>query len=91
VIEIRVTELLHLFNAIDPSPFRERDLDPAAEAFIVGWASEAPRDARILRDAIREFFGNRALGPGDALAHGDHLLNSTNLPPLCWTVGLDRI
>jgi hypothetical protein len=79
VIEIHVIELLQLFNAIDPSPFRERDLDPAAEEFIVGWAREAPRDARlalvvyldrpaglpeeaaILRDAVREFFSNRAL------------------------------
>lgn len=47
VIEIHVTELLQLFNAIDPSPFRERDLDPAAEDFIVGWAREAARDARL--------------------------------------------
>jgi hypothetical protein len=79
VIEIHVAELLQLFNAIDPSPFRERDLDPAAEEFIVGWAREAPRGARlalvvyldrpaglpeeaaILRDAVREFFSNRAL------------------------------
>lgn len=27
VIEVRVAELRQLFNAIDPSPFRERDLD----------------------------------------------------------------
>ena len=30
VIEVRVGELKQLFNAIDPSPFRERDLDPGA-------------------------------------------------------------
>ena len=30
VIEVRVAELRQLFNAIDPSPFRERDLDPRA-------------------------------------------------------------
>ena len=42
LIEVRVGELKQLFNAIDPSPFRERDLDPAAEAFIVGWAREMP-------------------------------------------------
>ncbi len=35
LIEVRVTELRQLFNAIDPSPFRERDLDPRAEQFIV--------------------------------------------------------
>lgn len=47
LIEIRVTELRQLFNAIDPSPFREKDLDPAAEQFIVGWAREVRSDARL--------------------------------------------
>src|SRR5262249_7827285 len=46
-IEVHVSELSQLFNAIDPSPFRERDLDPAAEEFIVGWARELPRDAPL--------------------------------------------
>jgi hypothetical protein len=36
----RVAELRQLFNAIDPSPFRERDLDPRAEEFIVEWARD---------------------------------------------------
>jgi hypothetical protein len=44
VIEIRVAELRQLFNAIDPSPFRQRDLDPRAEEFIVAWASDLPAD-----------------------------------------------
>src|SRR6266566_3329090 len=78
VIEVRVAELRQLFNAIDPSPFRERDLDPRAEEFIVDWAKDLPRDASlalvvdldreaglpneaaVLRDAIHEFFGQRA-------------------------------
>jgi len=47
VIEVHVSELRQLFNAIDPSPFRDKDLDPKAEAFIVGWAKELPRDARL--------------------------------------------
>lgn len=42
VIEVRVSELRQLFNAIDPSPFRERDLDPRAEEFIVEWARDLP-------------------------------------------------
>ena len=42
VIEIRLAELRQLFNAIDPSPFRQRDLDPRAEEFIVGWARDLP-------------------------------------------------
>ncbi len=44
-IAIRVRDLKRLFNAIDPSPFREKDLDPNAEEFIVGWAKELPRTA----------------------------------------------
>jgi hypothetical protein len=47
VIEVHVAELKQLFNEIDPSPFRERDLDADAEEFIVGWAKDAPRKARL--------------------------------------------
>ena len=47
LIELHVSELRQLFNAMDPSPFREKDLDPAAEEFIVGWARELPRDVRL--------------------------------------------
>lgn len=44
LIEVRVAELKQLFNAIDPSPFREKDLDGNAEEFIVNWAREAARE-----------------------------------------------
>lgn len=78
MIEVHVGELKQLFNSIDPSPFRNRDLDPKAEEFIVDWAKEVPRDstlalvidldrqaglpdeAAVLRDAIHEFFRQRA-------------------------------
>jgi hypothetical protein len=78
VIEIHVAELKQLFNAIDPSPFREKDLDPAADEFIVSWARDVPvrsalallvyldrpagipEEAAILRDAIHEYFSQRA-------------------------------
>jgi hypothetical protein len=56
-IEVRVGEIRQLFNSMDPSPFRERDLDPKAEAFIVDWARELRRDAplalvvRVAREA----------------------------------------
>ncbi len=46
-IEVRIAELKQLFNSMDASPFRERDLDPSAEEFIVGWAREAPRGAHL--------------------------------------------
>ena len=32
--------LRQLFNAMDPAPFRERDLDPNAETYIVEWGRE---------------------------------------------------
>jgi hypothetical protein len=56
VIEVHVGELKQLFDAIDPSPFRDRDLDPKAEAFIVGWAKDLPREASLalLVDLDRE-------------------------------------
>jgi hypothetical protein len=80
LIEVHVAELRQLFNAIDPSPFQERDLDPRAEEFIVEWsrdlpggaalalvvhlerAAGPPEEAVFLRDAIREFFHQRAIG-----------------------------
>jgi len=43
-IEIRIAELAQLFNSLDPSPFRERDLDSDAEEHIVSWARELPSD-----------------------------------------------
>jgi hypothetical protein len=46
-IEVRVRHINQLFNSIDPSPFNERDLDPAAEAFIEDWARELPRSAAL--------------------------------------------
>src|SRR5512142_72875 len=78
IIRVHVAELKQLFNSIDPSPFRNKDLDPRAEEFIVGWAKDMPRDvplalvvdldrpaglpdeAAVLRDAIHEYFRQRA-------------------------------
>jgi hypothetical protein len=64
IIEVRVAELRQLFNAIDPSPFRKRDLDPRVEAFILDWAGELPRDAPL---RLRIHVG-RACGPEDESA-----------------------
>jgi hypothetical protein len=41
-IEIKLREINQLFNTIDASPFREKDLDADAEEFIVSWAQEFP-------------------------------------------------
>ena len=47
LIEVHVSELKQLFNAIDPSPFREQILDPGAEEFIADWAREASPSATL--------------------------------------------
>ena len=39
-IHLKLRELSQLFNSMDPSPFRDKDLDADAEAFIEGWALE---------------------------------------------------
>lgn len=41
-IEIKLRELPQLFNQMDPAPFHERDLDPAAADYIASWADEYP-------------------------------------------------
>lgn len=46
-VEIRVGEITQLLQTLDPSPFRERDLDREAEDHIVGWARELPGGAPI--------------------------------------------
>ena len=46
-IEVRINSLEQLFNSLDPFPFLERDLDRAAEEFIVGWARELPASNTI--------------------------------------------
>ena len=79
VLELHVAEMRQLFNAMDPAPFRERDLDPNAEAYIVAWGRElpagvplgltvhlgrepaTPEKTALLRDAVHEYFGQRAL------------------------------
>lgn len=46
-ILIRIDQMARLFNSLDPTPFRERDLDEDAERFIFEWAEEAPKDRPI--------------------------------------------
>jgi len=46
-LRLYLRETAQLFNSMDPAPFRERDLDPKAEAYIVDWAREAPARAPL--------------------------------------------
>jgi hypothetical protein len=75
-IEVRLRELAQLFNSLDPSPFVDRDLDGAAEEFIVSWAREVPHGelelvihvtepppaerAQGIQDAVQHYFADRA-------------------------------
>ncbi|MBN8507757.1 MAG: hypothetical protein J0L57_04015 [Burkholderiales bacterium] len=77
VLELRLADAQHLFDTMDPAPFRERDLDPKAAAYIVDWAQEQPSRARLalvvhlgqpgdaaaatLGDAVHEYFRRRAV------------------------------
>lgn len=44
VVEVRVEEVIQLFDTLDPFPFRERDLDKDAEDYIVSWARDDSAD-----------------------------------------------
>lgn len=46
-IRISLHHSTQLFSSIDPSPFVERNLDHAAERFIVNWAREQPRRSEL--------------------------------------------
>jgi hypothetical protein len=47
IIEVRVSDLREIFNAIDPAPLPERDLHPRIEKFIVEWSREVPRQTPL--------------------------------------------
>lgn len=48
LIEVRIARIEALFESLDPSPFHERDLDPDAADYILGWARELPHDADLV-------------------------------------------
>jgi hypothetical protein len=41
-LALRVKDTAQLFNSMDPTPFRNKDLDPRANEFIESWASTHP-------------------------------------------------
>ena len=75
LIEITLRELKQLFNNLDPAPFHEKDLDPAAEEYIVSAVREigsqpsrlvlhlppgaTDDEARGVVVAIRNYFAGR--------------------------------
>jgi hypothetical protein len=39
-VELRLDRLARLYNSLDPSPFREKELDAAVDAYIIGYAED---------------------------------------------------
>jgi len=72
LIEIRLRELRQLFHHLDPAPFREKDLDPAAEEYIEDAVREigTRQPARIvIHLPPGERLGDEARTLPDAIAH----------------------
>ena len=47
-VELNLRDVNQLFNTIDPSPFREKDLDRDAEEFMVSWTREFPLSEEVV-------------------------------------------
>jgi hypothetical protein len=83
LIEMKLHDARQLFNTLDPSPFHEKDLDPAAEEYLVSAVREiggrpsklvihvplrSPgEDGRALIAAVRHYFDYRALHTSEQL------------------------
>jgi hypothetical protein len=71
-IAVRVRMIGQLFNSLDPSPFREKDLDADIDEFVVGWARELPAASpfRIVVEMPAEETARPEAGKiGDAFAN----------------------
>jgi len=47
LLEVKLREVKQLFNTFDPAPFREKDLEPSAETYIVDAVQELPLSTPI--------------------------------------------
>jgi hypothetical protein len=47
VINLRLREISQLFNTLDPSAFRIRDLSPSVDQYLVDWAQELPQGSPL--------------------------------------------
>lgn len=71
LIEVRLSRLAQLFHNLDPAPFRDKDLDPDADAYLVESAEEIGSDlpiALVFELPASEIARAEALLP-EALAH----------------------
>jgi hypothetical protein len=71
-IAVRARTAGQLFNSLDPSPFREKDIDSGVEEFITDWVRELPKGAQFVITVHlppEEATGPEAAGIGEAFAH----------------------
>jgi hypothetical protein len=71
-IALRLSSVAQLYHTLDPTPFREGDLDAVAEAYILDWARELPRDAPLsllVHLPAAELATPAATGVPDAIRH----------------------
>ena len=47
-VELRLDRISRLYNSLDPAPFQEKELEPAADDYIVGSAEDAGRPIRLI-------------------------------------------
>ena len=47
LIEIKLTSILQMFNSFDPAPFHEKEIDTAAEHYIVDTVKDFPKKTRF--------------------------------------------
>ncbi|MFA5267645.1 MAG: hypothetical protein WC379_06705 [Methanoregula sp.] len=47
LIEIKLSSVIQLFNSFDPAPFHEKELDSAAEHYIVDTVKDFPKKTRF--------------------------------------------
>jgi hypothetical protein len=51
-LRLRLSDLRQLFNSMDPAPFRERDLDITAAAYISDWARETSSGSKLALEVV---------------------------------------
>lgn len=71
-LDLRVRELQQLFNSLDPTPFLNKDLDHACEAFIENWALSLPHDSHLHLTIHLEQLELAAEQAGDLVAEAIH-------------------
>lgn len=68
LIEITLRELKQLFNTLDPAPFHEKDLDPAAEEYIVSAVRElGSQPSRLMLQLPQGTTDDEACGAVEAI------------------------